>query len=130
MRGMDDYAEGQTLPPIRGVTTVDKAFGGGIMEQREAVFGDKHQIVDNVSDGGDSSGGSGIGRIDGMFELYDHVRIKKNNLIGTIVDISESDGEKTFIVESDVKGRRNDGYGGDYPLYWCNEDEISKVTNE
>ncbi len=65
-----------------------------------------------------------------MFNLYEHVRIKKNNLMGTIVDISECDGEKIFIVESDVKGKRGDGYGGDYPLYWCKEDEILNVTNE
>lgn len=65
-----------------------------------------------------------------MFELYERVRIKKNNLIGTIVDISEADDGKTFIVESDVKGKRNDGYGGDYPLYWCKEDEILKVTDK
>ena len=62
-----------------------------------------------------------------MFELYEHVRIKKNDLIGTIIDISESDDEKIFIVESDVKGKRNDGYGGDYPIYWCKEDEIDEV---
>ena len=65
-----------------------------------------------------------------MFELYEHVRIKKNDLIGTIIDISESDDEKVFIVESDVKGKRNDGYGGDYPIYWCKEDEIIKVAEE
>lgn len=65
-----------------------------------------------------------------MFKLYDRVRIKKNDLIGTIVDISESEDETTFIVESNVKGRRDDGYGGDYPLYWCNEDDITEVPKE
>lgn len=65
-----------------------------------------------------------------MFELYEHVRIKKNDLIGTIVDISKTDDEKLFIVESDVKGKRDDGYGGDYPLYWCKEDEIAEVTDD
>ncbi len=61
-----------------------------------------------------------------MFELYEHVRIKKNGIIGTIVDISKSDDETIYIVESDEKGKRDDGYGGDYPLYWCNDDEIEK----
>lgn len=62
-----------------------------------------------------------------MFELYEKVRIKKNGYIGTIVDISESNGEKTYVVESDIKGKRDDGYGGDYPLYWCNENEIEQM---
>ena len=44
-----------------------------------------------------------------MFELYEHVRIKKNGIIGTIVDISKSDDETIYIVESDEKGKRDDG---------------------
>ena len=63
-----------------------------------------------------------------MFELYEKARIKKNGLIGTIVDISESNGEKTYTVESDTKGKRDDGYGGDYPIYWCKENEIEEMS--
>lgn len=62
-----------------------------------------------------------------MFELFEKVRIKKISLPGTIVDISDDGDGKTFVVESDVKGKRDDGYGGDYPLYWCKENEIEKI---
>ena len=34
-----------------------------------------------------------------MFELYEKVKIISKNLIGTIVDISEINGEK-YIIES------------------------------
>lgn len=61
-----------------------------------------------------------------MFEIYEHVRIKKNDLVGTIVDISNSNTGKIYIVESDTKGKRDDGYGGEYPLYWCKENDIEK----
>ena len=63
-----------------------------------------------------------------MFELYEHVRIKKNSLVGTIVDISKDGSKEIFIIESDEKGKRSDGYGGDYPLYWCSKDDIEIVT--
>lgn len=63
-----------------------------------------------------------------MFELFEKVRIKNINLPGTIVDISNDEDKTTFVVESDVKGKREDGYGGDYPLYWCKEDEIEKIS--
>lgn len=54
-----DIAEGQTLPPISGNTTVDKGGKGGIIEGREAVFGEGHKIVDNTPEGGDESGTNG-----------------------------------------------------------------------
>lgn len=63
-----------------------------------------------------------------MFNLFENVRIKKNGLPCTIVDISEQNGIKTYIVESDIKGKRDDGYGGEYPLYWCKENEIEKIV--
>lgn len=62
-----------------------------------------------------------------MFDLFDKVVIKKNGVIGTIVDVSESDGRSIFIVESDEKGKRNDGYGGIFPLFDCTIDDIEKA---
>lgn len=62
-----------------------------------------------------------------MFDLFEKVMIKKNGVKGTIVDISESNGSLVFIVESDEKGKRNDGYGGVFPLFDCTIDDIEKA---
>lgn len=62
-----------------------------------------------------------------MFEMFDKVKIKSKDLIGTIVDIRESQNTVIYTVESDVKGKRSDGYGGIYPLFDCTEYEITKV---
>ena len=59
-----------------------------------------------------------------MFALYDTVLIKSKNIPGTIIDIVTSDGKKTYTVESNVKGRRTDGYGGVWPLFCCAENEL------
>lgn len=55
-----------------------------------------------------------------MFELGDKVRIKSNSVIGTIVDIA---GKMLFTVESDSKGI-TEGYGGEWKLFDCNEEDI------
>ena len=62
-----------------------------------------------------------------MFELFEKVRIISKDLIGTIVDISETDGKTEYVVESDVKGKRPDGFGGIYSLFDCTEEDIEKV---
>lgn len=62
-----------------------------------------------------------------MFKQNDKVRIISKNLICTVVDVSTYDGKSVYIVESDVKGKRTDGYGGIYPLFDCAEDELEKV---
>ena len=62
-----------------------------------------------------------------VFELFEKVRIISKDLIGTIVDISETDGKTKYVVESDVKGKRLDGFGGIYPLFDCTEEDIEKV---
>lgn len=62
-----------------------------------------------------------------MFELFEKVRIISKDLIGTIVDISETDGKTEYVVESDVKGKRLDGFGGIYSLFDCTEEDIEKV---
>lgn len=59
-----------------GDDDVDKPDSGGIMEEREAVFGEGHKIVDNTSEGGyesGSGGGSdgGVLTADGNLKLED-----------------------------------------------------------
>jgi hypothetical protein len=59
-----------------------------------------------------------------LFNLYDKVIIKSKNLPGTIVDIINIDDKTIITVESDIKGKRKDGYGGDFPLFDCSEDDL------
>lgn len=62
------------------------------------------------------------------FELYEHVRIKKNGLIGQVIDIADGKTGPVYTVESDTKGRRDDAdYPGEWPLYHCKETEIEKA---
>lgn len=61
-----------------------------------------------------------------MFELYEKVIIKSNMVIGTIIDKSDINGKTTYVVESDTKGASN-GYGGEWKLFDCGEDEIEKM---
>ena len=65
------------------------------------------------------------------FDLYDKVRIIDKGIVGTIVDIFDNEGKRYYTVESDtpVRVRRYDpdAYPGDYPLYDCTEDRLSKA---
>lgn len=62
------------------------------------------------------------------FKLWEHVKVKKNGVIGEIIDISENIYGKVYIVESDTKGERDDAdYPGEWPLYDCQEDEIERI---
>ena len=61
-----------------------------------------------------------------MFELCDKVKIRSNDIVGTIVDISNIDGHNIYIVESDVANALG-GYGGVWKLFDCYEDDIEKV---
>ena len=61
------------------------------------------------------------------FELFSKVRIKKNGMIGVVVDISEKNGVTWYIVE----GGEDDRYEGAYPdsdspfpLFDCTYDEL------
>ncbi|MCD8095735.1 MAG: hypothetical protein LUE12_06355 [Ruminococcus sp.] len=60
-----------------------------------------------------------------MFTLYEKVKIKKSGIIGTIVDISNINEKKVFVVESNKKNI-NTGYGGTWKLFDCAENEIEK----
>ena len=62
------------------------------------------------------------------FKLWEHVKIKKNGVIGEIIDISHNVYGKVYIVESDTKGEREDSdYPGEWPLYDCTEDDIERI---
>lgn len=63
-----------------------------------------------------------------MFEEYEIVKIKKNGLIGTIVEKSTVNGRTVYIVESNTKGKRDDGYGGIWPLYNCYGEDLIKIA--
>lgn len=58
-----------------------------------------------------------------VFVLFEKVRIKSKKTVGTIVDISDG----VYVVESDEKGKRSDGYGGDYPIFDCSESDLERV---
>lgn len=59
--------------------------------------------------------------------LYDRVRIKANGVYGQIIDISNGKNGTYYIVESETKGKRDDAYPSDWPLYDCTEKEIEKA---
>lgn len=61
-----------------------------------------------------------------MFSLYDKVRIKSSNLIGTIVDISTVNEKDSYIIESDIPDIQG-GYGGKWKLFNCSFEEIEVV---
>lgn len=65
------------------------------------------------------------------FDLYEHVRIKKKNIPGTIIDtcIGRYDDKPYYIVESDVEGYTDDpdAYQGERPIYDCTADQLEKI---
>ena len=61
------------------------------------------------------------------FELYDRVRIKLNGVYGQIIDISIRNNVTYYIVESETKGKCDDAYPSEWPLYDCTENEMEKA---
>ena len=62
----------------------------------------------------------------------DKVRIKKNNIVGIIIDIYEVDGTEYFAVESierKVNVEDGYGYGVDFPIFDCLADELEPVAD-
>lgn len=59
---------------------------------------------------------------------FEHVKIKKTGITGIVVDISERDGNKKYIIESDEKGVAG-GWGEEdsWKLFDCEEDELEKI---
>lgn len=62
-----------------------------------------------------------------MINLFDKVRIKSENLIGTVVDIEKSDDKTIYCVESDTEGEIEGRAGGIFPLFDCLEEEIEEI---
>lgn len=61
-------------------------------------------------------------------KLYDTVRIKRENIIGTVVDVSHRNGTVHYVVESSEKGSMKGQDGGCYPLFDCKGEDIEAVT--
>lgn len=64
------------------------------------------------------------------FQLFDRVRINDKGVTGDIVDISsDEDGKTIYTIQSSKRGYVNDpeAYNGDFPLYDCTEDRLTKV---
>lgn len=61
-----------------------------------------------------------------MFDLYDKVRIITSGIIGTIIDISNVNGQLNYVVESNTKNC-DKGYGGCWKLFDCSENKIEKA---
>ena len=58
-----------------------------------------------------------------MLKIYDKVKIKSNDICGTIVDIYTINDRTKFVVESDTPNV-DDGYGGKWKLFDCDESNI------
>lgn len=61
-------------------------------------------------------------------KLNDIVRIKKENIIGTVVDISCRNGTTYYVVESSTKGVVKGKDGGCWPLFDCTREDIEIIT--
>ena len=62
-----------------------------------------------------------------VYEMFEHVTVKRNGLKGQIVDIIHGKNGIEYTVESDIMGWRDDAdYPSEWPLYFCREDEIEK----
>lgn len=59
-----------------------------------------------------------------MFNLYDKVLIKSKSVKGTIIDIMRNEHGVKITVESDTKGYREDAYGGIFPIFDCDENDL------
>lgn len=58
-------------------------------------------------------------------KLYDKVKLKRNNITGIIVDITQIDGKEIFTIEDDIEN--SDKNGTSWPLYQCERYEIELV---
>lgn len=65
-----------------------------------------------------------------MINEYDKVRIKETGVTGEVIDISETNGKKSYIVESDEKGVPGGWWEADpnsWSLFTCTEEELEKL---
>lgn len=63
-------------------------------------------------------------------KLNDTVRIKNENIIGTIVDISHRNSTTYYVVEALKKGVIKGKDGGVWPLFDCKKEDIEVVAAE
>ena len=66
-----------------------------------------------------------------MFSEFERVRIKKKDVIGTIIDISQgSDGMTCYTIESEREGPIDDPDAWNdvrFPQFICTEDQLEHV---
>ena len=62
-----------------------------------------------------------------MFELFEKVRVISEDLVGTIVEICDKNGETNYFIESDVEFEETDTNHDRFPLFYCTEEELEKV---
>jgi hypothetical protein len=62
-----------------------------------------------------------------LYELDDEVIIHSNGVIGTIIDIKETENGRIYVVEKDTKSSPDDEYGGNWPLFYCTREEIERA---
>ena len=65
-----------------------------------------------------------------MFNLFDKVKIKRNGIVGTIIDKTVINGKTEYIVESDTKGEIDGAYGGIWPEFDCVDEDLVAVRQE
>lgn len=65
-----------------------------------------------------------------MFEMNDKVKIKETGLICTVMDHIVTNNQDFYVIESDTKaaGEAAEGWGGEWPLYTCLENELERVS--
>lgn len=62
-----------------------------------------------------------------MYSECEKVKIKAIGLTGIIVDISERNGIRKYIVESDEPNPNVKGYGNIWPLFDCEEEDLEPI---
>lgn len=61
-----------------------------------------------------------------MFAMNDKVKIIKTGLVCTVVDVSTTNGETVYIVESDTPNVGG-GYGGKWALFDCHAEDLARA---
>ena len=62
-----------------------------------------------------------------MFEEYEHVTMIRSGRSGLIVDKRVTDGKTWYMVESDIQGPIEGGYGDLWPLFDCTDEDLERV---
>lgn len=64
-----------------------------------------------------------------MFEEFDHVKITDWDIPGIIVSKNITDGVAWYVVESDLPGPMEGGYGGLWPLFDCMDEDLEPLEH-